>query len=174
MYLFPRTKKGNDISGQKFNKHIKEICRIIGLNRMVSSHDFDWYNNIMAGTGNPKRLWEVVSSHIGRRTMIRNLVDCGYDRRTIMSITGHKQYKTLDVYYEVTQKDRMKHNHKLFSYALDSPKKKKSISALNQFQKHQVEIYQSLLQQGKLNPETFAVLMEELYNFPQQKNLSSI
>ena len=167
MYLFPRTGKGNPISGQKFNKHIKEICRIVGLNRLVSNPDFDWYNNIMAGTGNPKHLWEVVSSHIGRRTMIRNLVDCGYDRRTIMSITGHKQYKTLDVYYEVTQKDRMKHNHKLFSYVLDSPEKEKATSALDQFQKHQVEVYQSLLQQGKLNPETFSTLMEELYNYSQ-------
>ena len=32
-YLFPRTKFGNPISNQKFNKHSQEICRIIGIKR---------------------------------------------------------------------------------------------------------------------------------------------
>ena len=32
-YLFPLTESGNFISDVKFNKHIKKICKIIGLNR---------------------------------------------------------------------------------------------------------------------------------------------
>lgn len=112
-FLFPRTKKGNPISNQKFNKHIKEISKIVGLNRVILKPQYDWNNQVIDGTDNSKRLHEVITSHIGRKTMIRTYVDVGYDRKTIMSITGIQNYKTLDVYYETSEKDRFKFNNLL-------------------------------------------------------------
>ena len=113
MKLFPKTKFGNIVPNQKFNKHIKEICRIVGLNRPIQKPVYDWNNKVVDGTDRTYQLWEVVTSHIGRRTMIRTYIDVGYDRRTLMSITGHKNYKTLDVYYESTEQDRFKFNNLL-------------------------------------------------------------
>lgn len=109
-YLFPRTKFGNSISNTKFNKHIKEICREVGLNRVILKPQYDWNNQLVEGTDEPKRLHQVITSHIGRKTMIRTYVDVGYDRKTIMSITGIQNYKTLDVYYEISERDRFKYN----------------------------------------------------------------
>jgi integrase len=112
-YLFPRTRFGNSISNTKFNKHIKEISRIVGLNRVVVKPKYDWNNQVIEGTDNTKRLHQVITSHIGRKTMIRTYVDVGYDRKTIMSITGIQNYKTLDVYYETSERDRFKFNNLL-------------------------------------------------------------
>ena len=112
-YLFPRTPKGNQISNQKFNKHIKEISKIVGLNRVITKPRYDWNNQIIKGSDDTKRLHQVITSHIGRKTMIRTYVDVGYDRKTIMSITGIQNYKTLDVYYETSEKDRFKFNNLL-------------------------------------------------------------
>ena len=112
-YLFPRTPKGNPISNQKFNKHIKEISKIIGLNRVILKPKYDWNNQVVDGSDNTKRLHQVITSHIGRKTMIRTYVDVGYDRKTIMNICGIQNYKTLDVYYETSEKDRFKFNNLL-------------------------------------------------------------
>lgn len=112
-YLFPRTRFGNSISNTKFNKHIKEISRIVGLNRVIMKPKYDWNNRVIEGTDITKRLHQVITSHIGRKTMIRTYVDVGYDRKTIMSITGIQNYKTLDVYYETSERDRFKFNNLL-------------------------------------------------------------
>ena len=112
-YLFPKTNKGNFISNQKFNKHIKKISEIIGLNRVIVKPKYDWNNQLISGSDNTKRLHQVITSHIGRKTMIRTYVDVGYDRKTIMNICGIQNYKTLDVYYETSEKDRFKFNNLL-------------------------------------------------------------
>jgi hypothetical protein len=40
-----KTKYGNPISNQKFNKHIKEICKIIGIDDLVAKPSFDMMEN---------------------------------------------------------------------------------------------------------------------------------
>jgi site-specific recombinase XerD len=112
-YLFPRTSKGNPISNQKFNKHIKEIGKIVGLNRVILKPKYDWNNQVVSGSDEVQRLHQLITSHIGRKTMIRTYVDVGYDRKTIMNICGIQNYKTLDVYYETSEKDRFKFNNLL-------------------------------------------------------------
>jgi len=157
MYLFPRTNYGNPISNQKFNKHIKQICKIIGLNRPIKKPIYDWSNNIVDGSDKIYKLWEVITSHIGRRTMIRTYVDIGYDRKTIMSITGHRDYKTLDVYYETTERDRFKFNHLLHSFVLENDKEqKKDEKQIKTDNKDQLfELYK----QGKLTWEQLGSLL---------------
>ena len=39
-FLFPQTPQGNFISNQKFNFYIKEVCRKVGLNRMVVKREY--------------------------------------------------------------------------------------------------------------------------------------
>ena len=40
-YIFPRSSSGNLPTNQKMNKQIKEIGRIVGLNRLVSKPKFN-------------------------------------------------------------------------------------------------------------------------------------
>ena len=117
-YLFPRTKFGNPISNQKFNKHTKHIGEIVGLNRMVRKPEFDLTGKIIEGSDSPFPIYNEVVSHIGRRTFIREHIERGTPIRTIMKMTGHKSQKVFDGYYSVLDKDIMSVNDELYSQSL--------------------------------------------------------
>ena len=104
-YVFPRTKFGNPISNQKFNLHIKEICKMVGLNRPVSDTKFTLEGGVVEGSDDTIPLWRMVSSHIGRRTFIREHIEMGTTPRLIMKMTGHRSQKVFDGYYEILEKD---------------------------------------------------------------------
>ena len=104
-FIFPRTEFGNPISNQKFNQHIKSICKIVKLNRSVSKPKFTLGGKVVDGSDKKIQLWEVVSSHIGRRTFIREHIESGTPTRIIMKITGHRSQKVFDGYYDILEKD---------------------------------------------------------------------
>ena len=158
MYLFPKTKNGNSISNQKFNKHIKQVCRIAGLKRFVKTPKYDWNNNLIIGSDKLLELWEIVTSHIGRRTFIRELVDNGKDRKTVMSITGHKSYKTLDVYYESTENDRFKNHDSLHSSVLSDTSNKMVKNELSD----ELQKLRNLYNEGLIPEEIYHKRVSEL------------
>ena len=67
----------------------------------------------MKGTEISVELYEKVSSHIGRKTFIREQIESGTPPRVIMSMTGHKSQKVFDGYYNILKGDRMKNNDKI-------------------------------------------------------------
>lgn len=74
------------LSGQKFNRYVKELCKLAEINEVV-----DWIET-SGNTFKVERVekWQKVSSHVGRRTLATMLVDKGYPASTIMGITGHR------------------------------------------------------------------------------------
>ena len=111
-YLFPRTKFDNPISNQKYNNYIKEICEIVGLKRSIRVREWnvkgeETYNSFVP-------LCSVVTSHIGRRTFIREHIELGTPIRSIMRMTGHRSQRVFDSYYNVLDKDILTVNDKLF------------------------------------------------------------
>ena len=125
-YLFPQTKYGNPISNQKFNKHIKEICKIIGIDSLVSRPKFDIDGKPVKGTDMRVPKWEVVSSHIGRRSFIREQVEQGRNQREIMLMSGHTSNKVFNSYYDIEPKDLWKNNNEMyFGFDLSEKPKKK-------------------------------------------------
>lgn len=118
-YLFPLTEKGNKVSNQKLNKHIKELCRIIGLDRNVTNPIYGSDNKPIEGTDKPKPLWEEVTTHIGRRSFIRYHVEKGTPVHTIKSMTGHRSTKVFEGYFSVIRKDRL--NSMDYGYTLGEP-----------------------------------------------------
>ena len=125
-YLFPRTKFGNPISNQKFNKHSQEICRIIGINESVRTYKVDLKNKIIEDSDVMIPKWNKCSSHIGRRTFIREHIELGTPIRTIMSLSGHSSQKVFDGYYKVLNKDLLKNNNEMFSMDINPPSKSKT------------------------------------------------
>jgi integrase len=127
-YLFPRTKFGNPISNQKFNKHIKEVCRIIGIEDLVDKPRFDIDGKPIKGTDVRVPKWNVVSSHIGRRSFIREQIELGKHQREIMLMTGHTSLKVFYGYYDIKPSDLWKNNNEMyFGFNLsDEVSKKKS------------------------------------------------
>jgi len=153
-YLFPRTNQGNSISNTKFNKHIKEICRDVGLNRGVKSPQYNLDRTIVKGTDISVNLYEKVSSHIGRKTFIREQIESGTPPRIIMSMTGHKSQKVFDGYYNILKGDRMKNNDKIFSTNLKDDKSEES-SGISKHQEEQLTKYKSLFDSGLLPKEVY-------------------
>jgi integrase len=157
-YLFPRTQKGNPISNSKFNKQIKEVCKIIGLNRGVKIPKYNLDKSIQEGTNKSVPLYDEISSHIGRKTFIREQIEIGTPPRTIMSMTGHKSQKVFDGYYEILKGDRMKNNSKVFSTTLIDDEKKDE-NGFTSHQKEQLKKCKSLYDIGTYDREMY---MEEV------------
>jgi len=94
------------LSNQKFNKGLKLLLEDLGFNRLV-------FKPRMVGTeelnNDPVPIYSVISSHSGRRSFVKNLIDLGtMDYSTIMSITGHRSQSEFQRYISVTDKDTKK------------------------------------------------------------------
>ena len=158
-FLFPLTENGNKVSNQKINKHIKEICRIIGFNTMVQNPDFGGDGLPIEGTDKPKPLWEWVSTHIGRRSFIRYHIEKGTPVHTIKSMTGHNSTRVFEKYFSIIKSDRMKSMD--YGYTLDSGfstiktenKKSKPSVGLNEEKKEQLKELKVSLDMGWITQE---------------------
>jgi integrase len=99
--LFP------SVSQSKFNKQLKNLCEESGfLNRLVSNP-----KRVGSEVINTKEkpLWELISSHGGRRGFVKNSIDLGkMDYRTIMKLLGHKTFSEFSKYISVTSEDVLK------------------------------------------------------------------
>lgn len=87
------------ISSQKFNPHIKEICKKAKINERVKKITY---------RGNSKVIeyfekWELITSHTARRTFITLSSEKGMPDHIIMAITGIRDTKTLSKYKKTNQ-----------------------------------------------------------------------
>lgn len=73
------------ISDQKYNVAIKRMLREAGVDREVTVID------PVSGLPAVRRLWEVASSHMARRTFVGNLYKRVKDPALIGSMSGHKE-----------------------------------------------------------------------------------
>ena len=108
-YLFPLTENGNFISDVKFNKHIKKICKIIGLNRPFIERRVGISGKEIESKS--KKLHEVIKSHVGRRTFIYNMVmDGNYTTEELKVQTGHKKTDVFNSYFKLKEEIHNKPN----------------------------------------------------------------
>lgn len=90
------------ISMQKFNKHIKDICKLSGINEMIKDSKITVTEK---GKGNKQKRkvsgiypkWELMASHVCRRSFASNLYGI-LPTPLIMSITAHSSEKLLHNY----------------------------------------------------------------------------
>jgi integrase len=87
------------ISNQKFNKYIKELCKMAEINDPVE---------IIRYKGATKqstfyRKHEIISAHTGRKTFATLSLEKGIPAETVMKITGHSDYKSFQRYVKVTE-----------------------------------------------------------------------
>lgn len=89
------------ITMPRYNDAIRYICRVANLDRPVIKLD----TLTMRSTAHP--LYEVVSSHVARKTFAQILYSKTHDRRLVASMTGHSESsQAFNRYSEVT--DEMK------------------------------------------------------------------
>lgn len=106
-YESSRNMLPRSISNQKFNKYIKEVCRLAGFTetgRLRSTPDVE--------------LCDAISSHTCRRSFATNLYNQGFPAINLMKITGHKTEKSFLKYIKISQQEtaqklREHHNKRL-------------------------------------------------------------
>ena len=58
--------------------------------------------------------WELISSHIGRRSFIYEQIQLGRTQREIMLMSGHTSSKVFNSYYDVKPKDLWKNQNEMY------------------------------------------------------------
>lgn len=100
------------VSDQKLNIHIKELCRLAGIDEEVL------VNKNVGGRNTEVVLpkYKLVSSHTARRSFATNAYKAGVPTLAIMKITGHKLESTFLKYIRVSAEENAEilSNHPFF------------------------------------------------------------
>ena len=116
-FLFPK------YSQQKFNKHLKDIGKELGFKRLIERKILVG-NDYRKGTEKNVFTYELLSSHSGRRSFIKNLIDMRtMDNWSIMKLSGHKTISSFQKYVSV-EKDDIKKGQDLYSKEFDTKEEK--------------------------------------------------
>lgn len=92
------------LSQQKFNSYVKELGKLCGINTMVQIVE-----DLGAKTTTkwvPK--YELMSSHIGRKTFVTQGFERGMDDAVIMANTGHKDHRSMKPYRAIATEEKRK------------------------------------------------------------------
>jgi integrase len=120
-YIFNK-RNGNlpEISEQKFNKYIKEVCELAGLKEITLGSIKDPKTNRKVNGYYPK--YKLISSHTCRRSFISNHYG-KIDDKTLMTISTHKSVSQFLKYVKTTTSE---HANKLENYWKEKEDLKKS------------------------------------------------
>jgi integrase len=116
-YIFPMTPYGNLISNQKFNENIKLLSKVVGLNRRVVKKQYIG-RDVKAGTELSQPIHDIISSHIVRRTFIREGVNSNLPYHIIRSMSGHTDDKVFKSYFNTLTEEIERGMEKMFVFDL--------------------------------------------------------
>jgi integrase len=85
------------ISNQKFNDYLKKLGKDAGLD---SPENVVYYRGAERIEKTYKK-YELLSTHVGRKTFITNALFFNIPSEVIMSWTGHKDHKVMENYYKI-------------------------------------------------------------------------
>ena len=84
------------------NQYLKEAAKVAGLNSPREVHLLDGRNSKSVS----RELHKIISSHMGRKTFVSLCREAGVSPEMIMTVTGHKNYKTLEAYVGTSERLR--------------------------------------------------------------------
>lgn len=101
-YADTELKKGNalpTISNQKSNINLRKVGKLCGLNTKV---------RIVFFQGNQRveevyEKWELLTTHVARKTFVVTALQLGIDPTVIMKFTGHSDYKAMKPYVKIVE-----------------------------------------------------------------------
>lgn len=88
------------ISEQKFREYIKEACELVGFTEEIIKTSYIGSKRI----DEPLKKYKLISSHTARRTFITLSLEKGMRPEVVMSITGHKDYRSFKKYIKLSQR----------------------------------------------------------------------
>ncbi|APG59021.1 site-specific integrase [Christiangramia salexigens] len=90
------------ISPQKFRDYIKEACKEVEMDEIITKTSFIGNKRIEEKF----KKHEMISTHTARRTFITISLDKGMRPEVVMSITGHKSYSSFKKYIKLSSLSR--------------------------------------------------------------------
>lgn len=87
------------ISNQKLNDYVKELCKLANIDESIEIVRFHGAKRV--ATIYPK--YELIGVHTGRKTFATLSLEKGMSAEEVMTITGHKDYKSFKRYVKVTE-----------------------------------------------------------------------
>jgi integrase len=108
-----------EISDQRFNEYVKELCELVGINEVILGGLRNPETNRKEKGNFPK--FKLISSHTCRRSFVSNHYG-KLDDKTIMAITGHKSHSQFLDYVKTSKRE---HADKLEKYWEEQEKMKK-------------------------------------------------
>ncbi len=94
------------ISGQKYNEYLKELFKYLEMDRMVPIMEKRKDNSIRGYklVEIHRKLYDVISSHIARKTFISNALLKGISIQDVMKMSGHSDYAAMKPYIAISKK----------------------------------------------------------------------
>ncbi len=98
---------------QVLNRHIKEVCRLAGIDAPVTVGTTR--GGVRVARTDPK--WKLVTSHTARRTAATQLALSGTPMKSIAMVTGHRHLASLETYLKMSKMEnaRLLKDDKFFS-----------------------------------------------------------
>ena len=90
------------VSNQKMNDYIKELAELAEINTPVRLTHYT--GNKRTDEVLPK--YELLGTHVGRRTFICSALSIGIPVQVVMKWTGHSDYKAMKPYIDVADKTK--------------------------------------------------------------------
>ena len=82
------------ISNQKFNEYIKTVGKLAGMDEIIKITRYSGKQKLVI----EKRKYDVLSSHVGRRSMVTNLLSRNVPITLVQKLTAHSDIRTLMKY----------------------------------------------------------------------------
>jgi integrase len=98
------------ISNQKLNKYIKEVAKKVKLTTLVKIVKYKGSETIES----IKQKQELISTHTARRTFITQSLLRGMKTEVVMSISGHKNYRSFKKYINITFSDKQRELNRIW------------------------------------------------------------
>ena len=83
---------------KELNKYLKVVFKELEFNRLVKNIESRGGNK----TVTEKPFYEVISSHVARKTFITNALYKGIPVQDVMMMSGHHNYQTMKRYISIT------------------------------------------------------------------------
>lgn len=98
------------MSNQKMNEYLKEIGKEAGLNEIINHVSFQGTKRIE----NKYYKYQLLTTHVARKTFVSNAHQKGIPIETIMKITNHKNHKTVARYMKIEEQQVFDAMQKIF------------------------------------------------------------
>lgn len=101
------------ISNQKTNKYLKELGKLAGLDRTIKRYSWNGHTRIEK----TYHVYEILTTHIGRKTFVSTMARQGVPDYIIREFTGHRDPRAMQPYMKIEDEQKREEMEKMNNIA---------------------------------------------------------